>query len=313
MQEIRKSVIKYNSANEKDVISGYFYEPMDTNNIKGVVQISHGMREYIARYDDFARYMVENGYVVCGNDHLGHGSTSDTETGIDGYFAKENAKMCVLEDLLKMNELAKRKFPGAPIIMLGHSMGSFFARIYATMYPKTISALIISGTSYLNPLGGIGMALAGVISKLKGNEHRSVLLDDMAFGSYTKKIPGAKTKYDWLTKDENIVNAYANDKKCAYTFTVGGFITVMEIVKQSNSAQCANMLNKDMPVFIFSGDMDPVGEYSKGVKNVYNLIKKAGVKDVELKLYENGRHEMLNEINKQEVYDDILNWCNTHI
>ncbi len=313
MQEIRKSVIKYSSANEKDTVTGYFYEASNTSEIKGILQISHGMREYMARYDEFANFMVKNGYIVCGNDHLGHGKTSDTQIGIDGFFTQEDTKACVLLDLLKMNELAKRKFPNVPVIMLGHSMGSFFSRIYAVTYPKTIDALIISGTSTSNPLGGIGKVLASAISKLKGEDHRSKFLDNMAFGAYNNKIANPKTKYDWLTQDENIVDDYANDKKCTSTFTVNGFRLLMDVLSESNTLECAQKLNKDMPIYIFSGALDPVGGYGKGTTAVYELIKSAGVKDVSLKLYENGRHEMLNELNRQDVYSDVLNWCNKHI
>ncbi len=312
MQEIRKSVIKYDSASENNVITGYFYEAEQTE-IKAVLQICHGMREYIARYDDFAAFMAKNGFAVCGNDHLGHGQTSDGANGIDGYFAKQNATMCVLQDILKMNELARQKYQGLPVIMLGHSMGSFFARVYAGLYHNTIEALIISGTSSSNPLSAIGKLITSILSKTKGDEHRSLLLENMSFGSYNKMIKNPKTKYDWLTNDEAIVNAYAQDKKCTCIFTVNGFATLLDILTQANSTQCAQALRKDMPVLIFSGADDPVGGYGKGVAAVCELIKNAGVKNVEFKIYNGARHEVLNELGKDEAYKDILNWCNNTV
>ncbi len=312
MQEIRKSVIKFNSSNDKDTITGYFYENQEITKAKAIIQISHGMSEYIARYSDFATFMVRNGYVVCGNDHLGHGQSSDTDVGIDGYFSKSDAKAHILNDLHKMNEIAKGKFPNVPIILLGHSMGSFFARIYAAKFPTTINGLIISGTAGANPISGLGSALANVIMAFKGDKHRSNLLNDIAFGSYTKKIPNAKTQYDWLSKDENIVDIYSKDPKCTTIFTVNGFITLMQALNESNKNETIQNTPKNMPVYIFSGDMDPVGNYSAGVKQVYNQFKLYKINDVTLKLYKDGRHEMINEIEKEVVYNDILKWCDGH-
>ncbi len=313
MQEIRKSVIKYDSSNEKDTITGYFFESQEQIPVKAIVQISHGMNEYIARYSDFAKFMVQNGYVVCGNDHLGHGQSSDTDVGMNGYFSKSDAKNHILSDLYKMNEIAKGKFPNAPIILLGHSMGSFFARLYAVKYPDTINALIISGTAGPNPISGLGSAVAKIVLAFKGDKHRSNLLNDIAFGSYTKKIPDAKTQYDWLTKDESIVDLYKNDPKCTSIFTVNGFITLMQVLNECNTKESAQNTPKNMPIYIFSGAMDPVGNYSKGVKSVYELLKQCEIEDVSLKLYEDGRHEMLNETNKELVFEDVLKWCDEHI
>lgn len=312
MLEVQKSVISYKSANGTSNVSGYIFR-CESVAAKAVLQISHGMCEYISRYTEFAEYMAAQGYVVCGNDHIGHGKTSDSEQGVDGYFASQDGWQCVLHDLHRMNSLATSNFPGLPVILLGHSMGSFFARLYAVTYPETINALILSGTGGPNPLGNIGIQLTKIISKLKGDQYRSRLVHNMAFGNYLKKIDKPRTQYDWISRDEEMVNIYRQDKKCTFMFTVSAFGDLMRVLNAVNTAMWAQKLDIDMPIFIFSGDMDPVGDYSKGVIKVNQLIKDAGVKDVTLKLYEGGRHEMLNETNRQEVYKDVLEWCNTHL
>ena len=161
MPEVKKNAISFKSSNGTDIVAGYYYtcpgmEP------RCILQISHGMCEYIGRYDDFAGYMAQKGYVVCGNDHLGHGATSSGPNGTDGYFAEKDGRKFVLQDLHEMNRLAREAYPGRPVILLGHSMGSFFARLYAATYPETISGLVLSGTGGPNPLAGVGLALTSL-------------------------------------------------------------------------------------------------------------------------------------------------------
>ncbi|MEG2037436.1 MAG: alpha/beta fold hydrolase, partial [Ruthenibacterium sp.] len=172
MSKVTKDTVRYKSANGTDEIVGYYYTCEEIKP-KAVLQISHGMCEYIGRYDAFADYMAQHGYAVCGNDHLGHGETSRGEGGVDGYFADKDGRKYVLQDLHRMNCLASKRFPGLPILLLGHSMGSFFARLYAGTYPETIQGLILSGTGGPNPLGGIGMVLTSLIGKIRGTQHRS--------------------------------------------------------------------------------------------------------------------------------------------
>lgn len=310
MSEIRTSAIWFNSANGKDRVAGYYYDVPDTTP-RAVVQISHGMCEYIGRYQDFASFLVQNGFAVCGNDHLGHGATSDG--GTDGFFSEENGWKYALEDLRTMNRLARERYPGCPVFLLGHSMGSFFARLYAVTYPETIDALLLSGTGGPNPAAGVGIFLTSVLAKWKGPRHRSSLINRMAFGTYLSRISNPNTPYDWITRDQEIVNSYAVDPKCTFIFTVSAFHDLMCVLAKVSTPEWAARFPKELPVMLFSGDMDPVGSYGKGVQKVYDLLCGAGVKDVSIKLYPGGRHEMLNETNRQEVYRDILNWCNTHL
>lgn len=312
MSEIKKSVIRFKSSNAVNTVTGYYYTCPDTVP-RAILQISHGMCEYIDRYADFAAFMAKNGFVVCGNDHLGHGQTSSGENGIDGYFADKDGGEYILKDLYTMNSLARKAYPGLPVILLGHSMGSFFAREYAVRYPETLYALIISGTGGPNPLAGLGMLLSDIVCKVKGTKFRSDLLQNMAFGQYLKRIESPKTQSDWITRDEKIVDKYVSDPKCTFIFTASAFHELLWILKKVNRPQWAHSFNKDLPTILISGDADPVGNYGKGVETVYEALKSAGVKDVEIKLYPDARHEVLNEINRSEVYQDVLTWCNAHL
>ncbi|MEG0911330.1 MAG: alpha/beta fold hydrolase [Ruthenibacterium sp.] len=312
MLEVLKNAIKYKSANGTDTIAAFYYT-CPAVKPRCILQISHGMCEYIGRYDAFAGFMAQNGFVVCGNDHLGHGDTSRGEGGIDGYFAKSDGRKYVLQDLHRMNSLVCKDYPGLPLILLGHSMGSFFARLYAATYPETLQGLILSGTGGPNPLGKIGVFLTGLIEKVKGGQYRSNFINNMAFGSYLKQIEHPNTKYDWISRDSTIVKTYAQDPKCTYIFTVSAFHEMMCTLQAVSTQEWADKVNPKMPIFLLSGSQDPVGDYGKGVKIVHDMLQKAGGVDVSMTLYENGRHEMLNEINRDEVYADVLAWCNAHV
>lgn len=310
MSEIRTDVIDFPSSNEKDTVKGYFFS-CETGEPKAIVQISHGMCEYICRYRDFAAFMAQNGYIVCGNDHLGHGATSGT--GTDGYFGEKDGRRFVLQDLHRMNGIACKKYPGLPLILLGHSMGSFFARMYAVTYPETLDALIIMGTGGPVAIAGVGIALTEFLSRVCGAKHRSNLINNMAFGQYCKRIESPETPYDWIARDRSIVRAYAADPKCTFVFTVSAFHELMCMTRDVNKKDWARKVDRHLPVALFSGAMDPVGDYGKGVQTVYNMLKSAGVEDLEMHLYEGARHEVLNETNRDEVYADILHWCDTRV
>ena len=306
MLECKKDVIKFDSANGIHQIQGYlFYQ--EGVQPKAMIQISHGMCEYLERYSDFASFLVKQGYLVFGNDHLGHGNSALPEDY--GYFAPQDGSEFVVQDLYLMNRKMAQMYPNIPIFLLGHSMGSFMARQYALLYPETIYALILSGTGGPHPLSGMGIVLTKWISALKGGRYRSKLVNHLAFGSFLSKIDTPKTPHDWITRDEEIVQAYASDPRCTFIFTVSAFHELLQVQNKVNQVSWAQKMQKDLPIALFAGDADPVGNYGKGVMRVHEMLKQAGVKDLYCKLYPNARHEILNEINRAEVYQDILNWC----
>ena len=279
--------------------------------VRAVLQLSHGMVEYIDRYRPLAEYLADRGILVTGHDHLGHGASIRTKEDY-GYFAEPDGNRAVLADLHAVTVLTKELYPDLPYFLLGHSMGSFFARMYAVLYPETLHALVLSGTGGPNPLAGVGLALTEAIGRVKGRKHRSKFLNNMAFGQYLKRVDSPDTPYDWISRDKEVVARYAQDAKCTFIFTASAFHELMAILRAVNRPQWAQKVDKRLPVALFAGDADPVGDYGRGVESVYRALKDAGVKDVFLKLYPGARHEILNETNRAEVYADILAWCVAH-
>lgn len=304
-----KETTGFLSADGKTQVAAFFYTPTETP-IKAVIQLSHGMCEYICRYEPMFEVLTAAGFAVCGNDHLGHGDTSPESYG---FIAEENGYQYVLSDLHTMNGLGHEKYPHLPYFLLGHSMGSFYARWFAEKYPDAIDGLIISGTGGPSPVMPVGKALAAFLSKVKGAKYVSKLMVKASMGSYCKKIEGATSGNAWLSRDPAVWEAYEKDRKCNFSFTVSAYRDMLTAYLHVNRQAWANSLEKALPIYIYSGDCDPVGAYGKGVKAVYNMLKTAGIRDVQLKLYPGGRHEMHNETNKDEVFADLLRWLNTHI
>ena len=274
---------------------------------RAVVQLVHGVAEYAGRYDHFARYLADHGFVVCGEDHLGHGKTVDD--GKYGYFGKKDGWTLVTADVRRLRVLMGERFPGAPYFLLGHSMGSFLARTYLIDYPRTLTGAIISGTGQEPaPLVLAGKLAAQLEAKRLGSHGLSTLVDTLSLGAYNRKFKPNRTSADWISRDEARVDAYLADPLCAYKPTVTMFRDMMGglqyIAKQSN----LDRMYPNTPVYFFSGDEDPVGGMGKGVQKVTAMFRASGCQHVTLRLYQGGRHEMLNEINRQEVLDDLLAW-----
>lgn len=303
MQKAERSDISYKSADGRSQVAGYFFQP--ATKPWCIVQIAHGMCEYILRYEEFANYLCQNGVAVCGNDHIGHGASA-AEKEDYGYFTAKGGRRFALADMRAMNEKARSRWPGLPLVLLGHSMGSFFARRYAAEWPDDIDGLIISGTGGPNPLVGLGIFLTNTLARLKGPRYRSDFVNNIAFGASLKRIDNPDTPFDWISRDKEIARAYSQDPLCTYRFTVNGFHELFCSLKEVSRPAWAVRLRKDMPVLMIQGGEDPVGDYGKGPATVRDWLRGAGVKNLEYIEYEGARHEVLNETNRQEVYGDVL-------
>lgn len=298
------------SSDGKTSVACYFYEPADRE-IIAVMQLSHGMCEYVERYEPFADYLCQRGIAFCGHDHLGHGATAPSKEDL-GYFGDGNGPGQLVNDLFLFNHLLKSRYPKLPVVLLGHSMGSFIARLFLAKYPDAADAAIIMGTAGKNPAAAFGAALAKAICKKKGPRHRSALLQAMAFGAYNRKTQ-KRSVYDWLSKDQAIVEKYAADPWCSYTFTASAFHTLFTMVELLGRPQWPKAFPKKLPVYLVAGEDDPVGNYGKGVRETAQRLIEAGVEDVSLTLYPNDRHEILNETDREKVFHDIDQWIQTKI
>lgn len=305
MSEFIRETIRFPSADGRTQVAGYFYTPVRPP--KAVIQISHGMCEYIGRYEPMIAVLCAAGYAVSGNDHLGHGDTSPKDRG---FFAEKDGYQLLLKDLKTMNDLTRERYPALPYILLGHSMGSFLARWFAEKYPEALDALALSGTGGPNPLMSLGKQLARLMSAVRGPRAVSALMVKLSTGAYGK---GLESPSAWLSRDPAVWAAYDGDEKCAFSFTVSAYRDLLTAYTHVNTSAWASRLRKDLPVLLYSGDRDPVGAYGKGVRAVYRLLMEAGMEDVTLRLYPGGRHEMHNEINRDEVFADLIAWCDGHI
>ena len=289
----------------------YSWEPED-GQIKAVFQIIHGMNEYLDRYDDFAEFLTQHGFLVVGEDHLGHGKTSLKEDL--GYFCKEHPETVVVRDAHRLKKITQEKYPGIPYFIMGHSMGSFIMRKYLAMYGKGIDGSIVMGTGVMpGAVTGMGIFLCNLIGLFRGERHISKLIYKIAFGSYNKHIEKVRTPQDWLTRDEAIVDKYRNDPLCMFQFTLNGYKTLFKILSYVCKEKNLTAIPDTLPILVTAGEADPVGNYGKGPTAVYEQYRKLGIKDVELKLYPECRHEILNELNRKDVYNDILSWVEKHL
>ena len=278
----------------------------------GILQISHGMIEYIDRYDAFAKYLNEHGFIVVGNDHLAHGQTVKCEDEL-GYFSADDPSSAVVNDLHQVTLYMKKHYPDLPYFLMGHSMGSFMARRYLMTYGNTLDGAIIMGTGTHNKAAlCTGHAIVNLVSKFKSDTHRSKLLEKLCFGTYNLHTQ-KRTSKDWLSRDNAVVDTYLQDPLCRFKFTVNGYRTLFDTLFYIGEPENINRIPTALPIFMVAGDADPVGAYGKGVKSVYKSYKKHGVKDLSLKLYKDARHEILNEIDRELVYADIYNWLRQHL
>ncbi len=280
----------------------------DRGEVVGVLQIVHGMAEYAERYEEVARFWTGKGFVVTGEDHLGHGK-SVPEGGVYGYFCERDPATVVVRDVHRLKKITQKLYPAVPYIIMGHSMGSFILRNYMCRYGSGISGAVIVGTGMQS---GAQLALSRIVTSLiktfRGGKYVSRFIDRAAFGSYNKRIADPRTKVDWLSRSEENVNRYLADPLCGFTFTVNGFQTLFELISRVRRPENLAAVPEDLPVLLVSGGDDPVGSYGEGVRRAYESLKRAGVRNVRMKLYEKDRHELLNEDDREQVLQDIYEW-----
>lgn len=300
--------VYYPSADGKTTIHAVIWQP--ENQIRGVVQIIHGMAEYAQRYSGFAEELVKNGFAVVAEDHLGHGASVLSPDCL-GYFSEAGGHELVLQDVRTLTVKAKELFPNKPYFLLGHSMGSFFCRKYISLYGNELSGAIIMGTGDM-PAAVLNLAkfLTRCQAKKYGWGYKSNFINNLAFGGYNKKINPQRTQFDWLSVNEENVDKYIADELCGFPFTLSGFAGLFGIMKEACKAKTVAAVPKNLPVYFVSGKEDPVGGYAKGVIKTYNRFIKAGIEDISMTLYEGARHEILNDFCAPQAIADILEFLN---
>jgi len=302
------------SASDGKKLYLYRWKP-DTDDAKAAVLICHGMAEHAERYDYTASKLVEAGYAVYAADIRGHGKSVETEEGeVFGFFAEENGWDRIVEDQKEIAEKIRDEYPDTPIFLLGHSMGSFIARTLMFTYPEYFAGVILSGTAG-NPgiKGFFGRMLARRAAAGKGAKEKSQKMHDMTFGAYNNAFKPVRTEFDWLSRDEEQVDAYVEDPMCGFVCTASLFRDLLDGLQRIHDRKNIQQIPKNLPVLLISGSQDPVGGAGKGVQQVHDLFQQHGMQDLSMKLYEGARHELFNETNRDEVIQHVLDWMNGHL
>ena len=282
---------------------------------RAVLQMTHGMVEYIGRYEELARVLAGQGIAAVGHDHLGHGGTAATKEDY-GYFGRPDGNRLLLDDIFAVTRWAKAlpALAGLPWFLLGHSMGSFYARQYLCEHGGELSGAILMGTGWQPQASALaGRALCHLLAAFKGWHYRSKLVDGMAFGSYNRSFAPARTSKDWLNRDGREVDRYLADERCSFRFTLNGYDSLFTGLARLCDKRLLAQAPKDLPLLFLSGADDPVGSRGKGVERAAQSLRDAGVRHIAVKLYPAARHELLLELNRQEVFADIQAFMEQHI
>ena len=275
---------------------------------RAIIQLVHGMAEHIDRYRDFAEYLVRQGFVVCAENHLGHGTSVNSEDEL-GHVSLAAGKAAYLADMHHLRNVVQERYSDVPYIMFGHSMGSFMTRSYVAHHGEGLSAAIMCGTGhqpYL--LSAAGNVLAKLMCRIQGEKRRNAFIDSLGAGGFAKSIPNARTAVDWISTDNRVVDAYIADPACGQMFSVSAYAMLTDLTKEIVTSVHAVQVPTRLPLLFIAGAEDPVGEKGKAVKKAVALYKKAGVSQVDLKLYDGMRHEILNEPDHLRVYEDVVRW-----
>ena len=302
-----KNEFYYPSADGKTQIHAVEWKP--ETEIKGVIQITHGVTEYILRYENFAEFFTQKGFVVVGNDHLGHGQ-SIAPNGKPMYFGPNGSWNFVVKDIDTCKQMTKKKYPNVPYMILGFSLGSFLVRTYLIDYAQEpLDGAIIMGTGYIpNFKIAIAKMMANKEAKKVGEENTSPVIKSLTFETYNKLFKPNRTAFDWLCSNEEALDEYIKDPLRGENYSAGLFREMLTGMQYTAELKNIQKMNKKMPIFLLSGDKDPVGEFGKGVIKTHEIFEKAGIEDVEIKLYPNLRHDILHEKCKDTIYNDIYLW-----
>ena len=290
----------------------YRFLPDEGAKVKAVVHISHGMAEHAARYARLAEALTAAGYAVYANDHRGHGKTAST--GELGFFAKENGFTRVVADLAELIAREKKEHPGLPVILFGHSMGSYIAQQFLIDHGSELAGAVLSGSAGKpNLLASAGRLVARIERLRKGERGTSKLLGDLSFVAFNKQFAPTRTGFDWLSRDAAEVDKYVADPLCGFDVTTSLWVDVLDALTAiADPAQQAR-IPKTLPIYVFSGSEDPVSEKTKSLEQLLAAYRLAGIRDVSHRFYAGARHETLNETNRDEVTRDLLTWLDAHV
>ncbi len=301
------------TANDGETICYYKWESMNKGKCRGIVQISHGMGEHAGRYDAIAHRLQNQGFTIYANDHRAHGKTAQIKK-LYGFYDGKNYFDDVVDDMHLLANLMRKEHPKTKFILFGHSMGSLLSRRYVLDHGDEIDALILSGTAnFIKGLGHFGLVTTKALGIFRGRERGNETLRTFFFDAFNKKFKPNRTKLDWISSDEAAVDTFEADPYRVENFSIGVFSDILANTRLLNKTSAFINTPDKLPILIFSGDKDPVGEMGEGVRKVANNYKKNGNRELTFNLYEGGRHEMLNEKNSQEVEQDIMTWLNIHI
>jgi alpha-beta hydrolase superfamily lysophospholipase len=309
---MKESSFTFSSHDNASTIHALIWEPESTAAVpRGIIQIIHGASEHCTRYRHFASFLTNAGFIVCADDHIGHGKSAGSEENL-GHLPVKGGLDALIDDEHQLRQTVAARYPQeTPYIMLGHSMGSFMLRAYIARYGAGLAAAILSGTGHQAAgLSAFGNFASRLIARFRGPTHHSNFLHNLGMGAFSQAIPDARTPLDWLSIDPAVVDAYIADEHCGMMFTAGGYATLTELTGDSVSPQNAARVPKELPLLFISGGKDPVGENGAAVIKAAQLYRDAGVNRVDLKIYEDLRHEILNEPTRETIYQDIIDWLN---
>lgn len=301
----------FRSSNEVNDVKYFVYTPVNCRP-KAVVQLIHGMCEFSERYDDFADYLCSRGYIVCINDHIGHGDSVNNDDEL-GFFAEKNGWRYLVKDVLHLTKIMQEKYHSMPYFAIGHSMGSLVLRTILGKYSDIYDGAAIIGTISLDFGADACLAMIESVCRLRGPRFRSTMLNKMMFGMSNARIDNPETEYDWICTNMNIVRSYAENPKCTFIFTAQAMYDLVMMVKYVSAKDWSDKVRTDLPILIASGAEDPVGHYGKYPKDIFERLLKSGAEDIELKIYPEMRHEILNETEHLTPYNDICEWLDKHI